>query len=173
MLSVLCDNNKILDTSCELISSLANLDSYYDTAENIFNSFDNIVLCHGDMHYENLIKTDHGINLIDFDFCSLNNPEYDYVNMYEETLIASSNTIQIDYILTYVNPDNIAKLQIYNNIFWMAWVLAKLIYCTKNHVDFMNYLILRKYRLNKLNILNSCIQSSSAHEPVSAVKSVS
>lgn len=165
ILSVMCSNKNIEHVSGELISCLSNLDTYYDIARNIFNSFSNTIsLCHGDMHYENLINTDNGVSLIDFDFCSLNNPEYDYVNMYEETLIADSNEIQIEYILTFVDTKNIVSLQIYNNIFWMAWVLAKLTYCTKNHIDFINYLILRIYRLTNR------IQSSSAHELVNAVK---
>lgn len=134
-----------------IFDTLNNIDVYFAQSIDIFESHTELCTSHNDVHYENIIKVDNDLKLIDFEFCSINHPEYDFINLYEETLIASKEQVNSVDILKHVNENNVYRLTLYNNIFWIFWTLVKLIMTPDK--GYLQYLMMRLDRLNSLNNL--------------------
>jgi thiamine kinase-like enzyme len=131
--------------------------SYFDMAEHIFKTFDKLVVSHNDVHYENIIQIknsngDKEIRLIDYEFVSLNHPEYDLVNLYEETRIASENKITLVEIRNMLSSDDQMELFIYNNIFWFLWSINKIIQ-NYNKENLNSYIYYSSLRFDSLETL--------------------
>ena len=146
--SCLVTDEKIDEISSILKDTLDNIDMYYAQGIDIFESHDTLCVCHNDVHYENIIKYKKESKLIDFEFCATNHPEYDFINLYVETLIASDGKSNPITILDHVNKQNIYKLTLYNNIFWLFWTLVKLIDAPDK--GYLQYFIVRLDRLNDM-----------------------
>ena len=147
-ISHLMDEEKIEVISSILRDTLDNIDMYYAQCIDIFESHNVLCVCHNDVHYENIIKYENESKLIDFEFCATNHPEYDFVNLYIETIIASDGKLNPVAILDHVSKQNIYKLTLYNNIFWLFWTLVKLINTTNKR--YLQYFVVRLDRLNDL-----------------------
>lgn len=144
--SHLMDKDQIEEISLILQNTLNDIDMYYAQAIDIFESHKVLCTSHNDVHYENIIKCENESKLIDFEFCAMNHPEYDFINLYIETVIASNGKLNPVIILDHVNKENIYSLTLYNDIFWLFWILVKLINASSK--EYLQYFIVRLDRLN-------------------------
>lgn len=110
-------------SNCTLAKEKEIIDEYLKYSK------DEKVLCHNDLVPGNLLIIDHKIELIDYEYASLNDPYFDLASFISENNIKDKTVIRFfleQYFLCPIKEEQYAKLEAFiniNNLLWYYWAL--------------------------------------------------